>query len=79
MIPATSTKPATHTAELLYDVTAASPYLGVNGCATLDTFHIGVIPSLPVSMSSTVVTGELAPLDAVGEASATEPEPRFVP
>jgi hypothetical protein len=70
---------ATHTAELLYDVTAASPYLGVNGCATLDTFHIGVIPSLPVSMSSTVVTGELAPLDSVGEASATEPEPRFVP
>jgi len=70
---------ATHTAELLYDVTAAAPYLGETGCGTLDTFNISVIPSLPVSMSSTVATGELAPLDSVATASATAPEPRYVP
>lgn len=70
---------ATHTADLLYDVTAAAPYLGENGCSALDTFSIGVIPSLPVSMTSTVVTGFLAPLDPTGVASATAVEPRFQP
>jgi hypothetical protein len=45
------------TAELLYKVTAPASYLGVNGCGTLDIFHISVIPSLPVSVSSTTVTG----------------------
>ncbi|HTC87804.1 MAG TPA: hypothetical protein VK686_05865 [Bryobacteraceae bacterium] len=70
---------ATHTAELLYDVTAAAPYLGETGCGVLDNFNITVIPSLPVSMTSTVVTGELAPLDSVAKASATAPEPRYIP
>jgi hypothetical protein len=68
---------AAHTVELLYQVAAASPYLGINGCAALDTFNIGVIPSIPVSLSSVVVTGELAPRDTVDTASATAPEPRF--
>lgn len=75
----TVTVTATHTAELLYDVTAASPYLGVNGCGALDTFNIGVFPSPPMSITSTVVTGFLAPIENAPEASATAPEPRFLP
>lgn len=66
-----------HTVELLYQVTAASPYLAVSGCGALDTFNIGVIPSIPLSLSSVVATGGLAPLDSVDTASATAPEPRF--
>jgi hypothetical protein len=73
----TATVSATHIAELLYDVTGAAPYLGENGCGTLDTFIIGVLSSLP--MSSTTATGSWAPLDTVGTASATAPEPRFKP
>jgi hypothetical protein len=73
----TATVSATQTAELLYDVTAAAPYLGENGCSTLDTFNISVFPSPPMSMSSAVVTGFWAPLDNIGIASATAPEPRF--
>jgi hypothetical protein len=75
----TATVSAADSAQLLYDVTAAAPYLGENGCGTLDTFNIAVIPSLPMSMSSTVVTGFWAPLDTVVTASATAPEPRFKP
>jgi hypothetical protein len=74
----TATVSATQTAEL-YDVTAATPYLGENGCGALDTFNISVIPSSPVSMNSAVVTGFWAPYDTVGIASATAPEPRFNP
>jgi hypothetical protein len=70
---------ASHTAELLYEVTAAAPFLGVNGCGVLDTFNIGVFPLFPVPMTSAVVTGELAPLDPTAQASATAPEPRFLP
>ena len=70
---------ATHIAVVLYDVTAAAPYLGVNGCGALDTFNIGVFPSPPMSISSTAATGFLAPIDSMGQASATDPEPRFVP
>jgi hypothetical protein len=75
----TATVSATHAAEVLYDVTAAAPYLGVNGCGTMDTIDISVIPNLPMSMSSAVVTGFWAPIDTVGTASATAPEPRFIP
>ena len=70
---------ATHIAVVLYDVTAAAPYLGVNGCGALDTFNIAVFPSPPMSISSIVATGFLAPVDNMGQASATDPEPRFVP
>lgn len=70
---------AAHTAGLLYEVTAAAPYLGLNGCGALDTFSISVIPTVPMSMSSTTVWGDWAPLDYVGTASATAPEPRFIP
>jgi len=70
---------AAHTAELLYEVTAAAPFAGVNGCGALDTFNIAVFPIFPVPMTSAVVTGELAPLDPTAEASATAPEPRFQP
>jgi hypothetical protein len=70
---------AAHTAEVLYEVTAASPYLGINGCGALDTFSIGVVPSIPVSLGSAIVTGALAPLDSIDTASATAPEPRFKP
>jgi len=68
-----------HAAELLYEVTAAAPFLGINGCAALDTFHIGVFPFFPVPMTSAVVTGEFAPVDPTRFASATAPEPRFQP
>jgi hypothetical protein len=70
---------ATQTAVLLYDVTAAAPYLGENGCGTLDTFNIGVMPSVPMSMGATTAIGYWAPLDTIGTASATAPEPRFKP
>ncbi len=68
---------ASHTAELLYEVTAAAPYLNVNGCSALDTFNIGVMASTPVSLSSVLVGGALAPRDPTATASATAPEPRF--
>jgi hypothetical protein len=68
---------SSRTAELLYEVTAVSPYLGINGCGALDTFNISVIPSLPISLSSVVVGGLLAPRAATGTASPTAPEPRF--
>jgi hypothetical protein len=74
-VPVTST----HTAELLYDVTAAAPFLGVNGCAAMDIFTIGVIPSPSTTMPSPTVKGYLAPIDNFPEASAAAPLPRFMP
>lgn len=70
-----------HTAELLYEVTAAAPYAGVNGCGAVDEISIPVVPFLPNSLASATITGVLAPDDPTGSlrlASPTSPEPRFV-
>ena len=70
-----------HSASVLYEVTAAAPYAGVNGCGKIDTISIPVIPFLPNSLASATITGQLAPIDPTSsqpQASATAPEPRFV-
>ena len=70
---------AAHTAELLYEVTASAPFLGKNGCAPIDAFNIQVFGFFPQPLASAVVKGHLAPVDPTPKASATAPEPRFVP
>lgn len=70
---------AFQTAEVLYEVTAAAPFAGKNGCAMIDAFNISAIPSFPVSMAGANVKGRLAPVDPTPNASATAPDPRFVP
>jgi hypothetical protein len=70
---------ATHTAKLLYEVTAAPPFLGTNGCFTLDTFNIPALSLVSVSLASVTANGHLAPVDATPVASPTAPEPRFIP
>jgi hypothetical protein len=67
------------TAEILYEVTAAAPFAGRNGCATIDTLNLSAIPSFPVSLAGANVKGRLAPVDPTPNASATAPDPRFVP
>jgi hypothetical protein len=70
---------AAHTADLLYEVTAAAPFLGKNGCATLDSFHIPALGFFPAPLGAAVVKGHLAPVNPTAKASATAPQPRFVP
>ena len=66
-----------HTADLLYEVAAAAPFVGRNGCFTLDSFDIHVIA--PVPWIAPIVNGRLAPVDPTPVASPTAPVPRFVP
>jgi hypothetical protein len=66
-----------HTADLLYEVTAAAPYVSKNGCFTLDSFDIHA--AAPVPWIAPIVKGRLAPVDPTPNASPTAPEPRFVP
>ena len=68
---------STHTLDLLYEVTAAFPFLGINGCSALDDFKISVVTFHTIPPAK--VSGHLAPLDPASQASATAPEPRFVP
>lgn len=67
------------TADVLYEVTAAAPFAGINGCAVPDTFDIHVSTSAPVALHAVKTKGHLAPVDGTPVASATAPEPRFVP
>lgn len=68
-----------HKADLLYEVTAAAPFQGRNGCLALDEFDIRTFGFFPVSLAPVNVTGHLAPVDPTATASATAPEPRFLP
>jgi hypothetical protein len=68
-----------HTAEVLYEVTAAAPFAGVNGCTANDSFDIHVSIPAQVSLHAVKAKGHLAPVDGTPVASATAPEPRFVP
>jgi hypothetical protein len=70
---------AAHTAEVLYEVTASSPFQGVNGCGVIESFTIPVTSFFPTPLAPATITGRLAPLDPTNHASATAPEPRFVP
>jgi hypothetical protein len=70
---------AARTAELLYEVTASAPFLGKNGCATIDGFNIPAFSFFPVPLTAAVVKGHLAPVDPTPKASPTAPEPRFMP
>ena len=70
---------AAHKAEVLYEVTANSPFQGVNGCPATESFTMPVISFFPTSLASAVITGRLAPIDPNNRASATSPEPRFLP
>ncbi|MDP8983100.1 MAG: hypothetical protein M3O35_21190 [Acidobacteriota bacterium] len=70
---------AARTAELLYEVTASAPFLGKNGCGALDAFTIPAFGFFPVPLTSVNVKGRLAPVDPTPQASASAPEPRFLP
>ncbi len=70
---------AAHTADVLYEVTAAAPYNGVNGCGKLDSFSVDVFPFFPNSLQTAKISGHFAPDDPNPQASATAPTPRFVP
>jgi len=67
---------AAHTAEVLYEVTANSPFQGINGCGAIESFTVPVISFFPVSLAPATITGRLAPIDPTNRASATAPEPR---
>ncbi len=70
---------AAHKADLLYEVTAAAPFQGRNGCLALDDFDIRAFGFFPVSLTPVNVTGHLAPVDPTAMASPTAPDPRFLP
>ena len=60
---AVAVNPISHTAEVVYELAAAAPYAGVNGCAAVDTIGIPVVPFFPNSLASATITGVLAPDD----------------
>lgn len=67
---------------MLYAVTAAFPYAGIQGSFEMNTFTIPAVlldsSSAPLAYpAQTAFAGFLAPLDSTGTASATAPEPRF--
>jgi hypothetical protein len=64
---------AAHTAEVLYEVTAHSPFQGVAGCGAIESFTIPVISFFPTPLTPAVITGRLAPIDPTRHASATSP------
>jgi hypothetical protein len=70
-----------HSAELLYEVTANSPFHGVTGCNVIDTFDINVSSFPAVPLGAAVVTGHLVPTDPdpFATPSPTSPRPRFKP
>jgi hypothetical protein len=78
---AVAVNPVSHTAEVVYEIAAAAPYAGKNGCGVTETISIPVIPFFQTSLVSAVVTVVLAPDDptsSLAVASGTAPIPRFV-
>ena len=65
--------------DVLYEVTAAAPFMGINGCAVIDSFDIAVAVPFGGGLGAVKVAGALAPRDATMIASPTAPTPRFVP
>ena len=65
------------TAMVLYEVVAAAPYAGINGCAALDSFTITAQPWPFGSLAGTNATGFFAPSDPTLVISGPAPEPRF--
>jgi hypothetical protein len=65
------------TAMVLYEIVAAPPYAGVNGCAVVDTFVIPVQPWPFGSLAGAHATGFFAPSDPTAIISGPAPEPRF--
>jgi hypothetical protein len=66
-----------HAAELLYEVTAAAPFKGIDGCNMIDSFKIQTTTVNSLPLGSVVAAGHLAPIDPTPTASHTAPAPRF--
>jgi hypothetical protein len=65
------------TAMVLYEIVAAAPYAGINGCAAMDSFTITAQPFPFGSLAGASATGFFAPADSVPVISGPDPEPRF--
>jgi hypothetical protein len=68
---------AAGTAMVLYEVVAAPPYAGINGCAMLDSFSVTAQPWPFGSLANANATGFFAPQDPNPIISGPSPEPRF--
>jgi hypothetical protein len=64
------------TATLVYEVMAAFPYAGVDGCFVLDNFQMTVLP-VQGSLANASATGSFAPVHPAVVISGPAPEPRF--
>jgi hypothetical protein len=64
-------------ATLVYEVLAAAPFKGVNGCAVLDGFSIAGQAWPPLLLFGTKVSGSFGPINATTMISGPAPEPRF--
>jgi len=64
-------------ATLVYEVLAAAPFKGINGCAMIDSFSIvgQSWPALP--LFGTAVSGSFGPINPTAVISGPAPEPRF--
>jgi hypothetical protein len=62
---------------VVYEVVAAAPYAGINGCTLLDSFVIPLQPWPAGSLANANATGFFAPQDPTPIISAISPEPRF--
>jgi hypothetical protein len=62
---------------LVYEVLAAGPFQGVNGCSVLDTFKIPAQASPLMPLPPAKITGVLGPVDNTKVISGPAPEPRF--
>jgi hypothetical protein len=64
-------------ATLVYEVLAAAPFKGINGCAMIDTFSIVGQAWPPLPLAGTKVSGSFGPINPTAVISAPAPEPRF--
>jgi hypothetical protein len=64
-------------ATIVYEVVAAAPYAGINGCGVLNAFSMTVQPWPFGSLAAATVTGFFGPQDPTPIISAPSPEPRF--
>jgi len=65
------------TATVLYEVTAAAPHAGVNGCLVIESFVITAHPWPFGSLAGASASGAFAPIDPTPVISGPAPEPRF--
>ena len=71
--------PPSQTVNLLYEVTAAAPFMGVNGCAKIQSFDIASQTLHPINWKNVDVSGSMVPLDPMPGSGATTAAPRFMP